>query len=95
MPTTPPRITPLPPTDLEDRIRDLERWTVAASDHLDTLHARDEALASVVEKLQDAAEAQAAIQLDQRLKRRSAAQLVGIISGIGGIVMLAVQGRVG
>jgi ferric-dicitrate binding protein FerR (iron transport regulator) len=90
---TPPRITPLPPSDLEDRIRDLERWTVAASDHLDTLHARDEALALVVEKLQDAAEAQAAIQLDQRLKRRSAAQLVGVVSGVGGLVMMVLHGR--
>jgi hypothetical protein len=69
---TPPVAVTIGP-DLEERVRQLELWAVAAHSQIEVMQERSVALTPIVEKLADAAESQAAItaaRKDEKVERR-------------------------
>jgi hypothetical protein len=62
-----PFAAPVP--DLEDRVRQLELWAVAAHAQIEAMQERSKALTPIVSKLSDAAEAQAAVAQANAVER--------------------------
>jgi hypothetical protein len=59
--------------DLEERVRQLELWAVAAHSQIEVMQERSYALTPIVEKLADAAQSQAAIATaikEEKVERR-------------------------
>jgi hypothetical protein len=79
--------------NLEQRLRDLERWSAAAEAQIERSHERAAALEPVVAQLQKAAEAQATITAAREARRRNIGQYVSVASGLAACAALALRVR--